>query len=83
MFDLNGNVVSIGTTQLVVKNKVTTSAKKVVLVVGDSLTVEGFHPHEFKRRVTQTDGTPAGDGLSEIKFIGTCEFQNTHYEGYG
>lgn len=59
------------------------STVKNVLCVGDSLTVNGEWSKELYRRLTQTGGTPEGDGLSNINFIGTKVSNGVHYEGYG
>ena len=70
---------------LVVKNKASSpTSNKNVLCVGDSLTVNGIWPSELCRRLTGTSGNPIADGLSNIKFIGTCNGTNeAKYEGYG
>lgn len=59
------------------------SAVKNVLCVGNSLTVNGEWVKEVHRRLTQTGGTPEGDGLNNINFIGTKVSNGVHYEGYG
>lgn len=59
------------------------SAVKNILCVGNSLTVDGEWVKEVHRRLTQTDGTPEGDGLNNINFIGTKVSNGVHYEGYG
>lgn len=73
-------------TILSVKSKASSpTTEKVVLYVGDSLTNGGYVPDEFHRRLTATNGTPSGDGLSNISFIGTCLSTTSRvpYEGYG
>lgn len=72
--------------ELDVKSKASSpSTEKVVLYVGDSLTINGYVPHEFCRRLTANDGNPAGDGLRNIAFIGNSAsvFSNTPYVGTG
>lgn len=59
------------------------SLRKNVLCVGDSLTSAGTWCREALRRLTETDGTPAGLGLSNIRFIGTKKNGECGYEGYG
>ena len=59
------------------------SSEKVILCIGDSLTVDGYWPHEFNRRLTGDGGTPKGWNLSNLKFIGTKTNNGTNYEGYG
>lgn len=54
-----------------------------ILCIGDSLTSSGIWCHEADRRLTGLDGAPAGNGLSNIKFIGTKTSYETGYEGYG
>lgn len=54
-----------------------------ILCVGDSLTQGGVWVQEFHRRLTGAGGTPAGDELTNINFIGTRSINGVHYEGYG
>ena len=54
-----------------------------VLCVGDSLTGSGTWCKEALRRLTETGGSPAGLGLSNIRFIGTKKNGECGYEGYG
>lgn len=57
--------------------------QKNILCVGDSLTQGGSWVHEFHRRLTGSGGTPAGDELTNINFIGTRSYNGVNYEGYG
>lgn len=57
--------------------------RKNILCVGDSLTSSGNWCKEALRRLTETGGTPAGLGLSNIRFIGTKKNGECGYEGYG
>ena len=69
---------------LVVKNKASSPLTgKNVLYVSDSLANGGHAPGEFKRRLVGSGGTPSGDALSNITFIGTCDNGYVNYEGYG
>lgn len=61
----------------------TPSLRKNILCVGDSLTGSGTWCKEALRRLTETGGTPAGLGLSNIRFIGTKKNGECGYEGYG
>lgn len=81
----NGHVLlASGTTVLKVAGKAATpDNEKVVLYVGDSLSINGQAPGEFKRRLTATDGVPCGDGLKNIRFIGNCEANGVNFEGFG
>ena len=55
----------------------------VILCMGDSLTSGGYWPSELYRRLTATDGTPTGYGLTNLKFIGTKVKDGANYEGTG
>ena len=57
--------------------------ERVILCVGDSLTEPGVWVEEFKRRLTESGGTPAGDGLKNLRFIGNIERNGARFEGYG
>lgn len=59
------------------------SLRKSVLCVGDSLTGSGTWCKEALRRLTETEGTPVGLGLPNIRFIGTKRNGECGYEGYG
>lgn len=85
IIDDNEKLLDSKTVNLVVKNKASSpTTKKNILCVGDSLTVDGVWPSELCRRLTGTSGNPIADGLSNIKFIGTCNGTNeAKYEGYG
>ena len=84
LYGINHNLLATKTIQLVVKNKATSPAAPVnVLCVGDSLTTGGTWVAEFQRRLIETGGTPAGDGLTNINFIGTRDNGTVRYEGYG
>lgn len=84
LYGINHNLLATKTIQLVVKNKATSPAAPVnVLCVGDSLTTGGSWVAEFQRRLIATGGTPAGDGLTNINFIGTRDNGTVRYEGYG
>ena len=84
VYDLNHDLVASGSTNLIVAARAASPEKEtVVLYVGDSLAINGYAPGEFKRRLTDTSGTPNGDGMSNIKFIGTCEANGAKFEGYG
>jgi hypothetical protein len=85
LYDQEHNLLDEKAVTLSVKAKVTESpsTETVVLYVGDSLASGGGVPGEFKRRLTATDGSPVGDGLSNISFIGTCNGSGADYEGYG
>jgi lysophospholipase L1-like esterase len=84
LYGINHNLISTKTVQLVVKNKATSPAAPVnVLCIGDSLTTGGVWPAEVYRRLTAAGGTPAGDGLTNINFIGTRKVGEVGFEGYG
>ena len=54
-----------------------------ILCVGDSLTANGIWPQEAHRRLTATDGTPCGLGLSGFRLVGSEKLGEVGYEGYG
>ena len=85
VLDDNDLVLDSSSVQLIVKPKATSpSTEKVVLCVGDSLTTGGIWPSEMYRRLTGTSGNPAGDGIANLKTIGTLTGSNgAKYEGYG
>ena len=84
MYDTRHELVDTKTVNLIVKAKATSPvSEKNILYVGDSLTSGGYAPGEFKRRLVASDGTPAGDGLTNIKFIGSKNNGYVNYEGQG
>lgn len=85
IIDDDEKLLAYKTINLVVKNKASSpTTNKNVLCVGDSLTVNGVWASELCRRLTGTSGNPVADGLSNVKFIGTCNGTNgTKFEGYG
>lgn len=87
VLDNNGNLLGEDTTTLVVKQAVSPKQDINVLCIGDSLTANGIWPAEAYRRLTASDGSPTGSGLSGIHFVGTktTTVGNTTigYEGTG
>lgn len=86
LYDYNRKLVGSGSVNLVVSAKKThgeSDGKINILCIGDSLTENGVWPAEFRRRLVATDGTPVGDGMSNIEFIGTRVSGAVRYEGYG
>lgn len=84
LYGINHNVLDKKNILLKVMNKAASPvSSKNVLCVGDSLTTGGDWVKEFNRRLTATDGTPVGDGLNNINFVGSREIGGVHYEGYG
>ena len=84
LYGINHNVLDSKTVSLRVHGKANSpSSAKNILCVGDSLTTGGVWPKELYRRLTASDGTPQGDGLNNINFIGTRVLSGVHYEGYG
>lgn len=77
-------LVDTGTVNLVIKAKAQDPATvKNVLCVGDSLLVNGVWAVESNRRITKTGGKPAGDNLTNIKYIGTMQKDGVGYEANG
>jgi hypothetical protein len=84
MYDNGHNLLDSANVTLKAISKSSSPAQqKNILCVGDSLTVGGTWVKEFKRRLTGTGGTPSGDNLSNINFIGTRQVDGVHFEGYG
>ena len=84
LYGINHNVLDTKTISLNVSAKATSpGSQKNILCVGDSLTQGGAWVEELHRRLTGSGGSPAGDGLTNINFIGTVERNGVKYEGYG
>lgn len=84
VYDGSKNLLGRGETILDVAEPASPSRPVNILCVGDSLTAGGQWAGEAYRRLTSTDGEPRGDGLSGIRFIGTCHKNSeVGYEGYG
>lgn len=80
----HSTLIGTDTISLNVVAKMTSPASNaVILYVGDSLAVNGQVPHEFKRRLTGNGGTPSGDGLNNITFIGSKSYDGANFEGIG
>lgn len=84
--DNNNNVLGTKATLMtVVKKPTSPSANKNILCLGDSLTAGGIWPAEANRRLKASDGTPTGNGISNITFVGrlskTLGGQTAKYEG--
>lgn len=54
-----------------------------ILCVGDSLTTGGQWPKEAHRRLKEKGGEPTGLGFENVSFVGSCQKDETGYEGYG
>ena len=84
LYGINHNLLDTKTVTLKIHSKASSpSTAKNVLCVGDSLTTSGVWVEELHRRLTGSGGTPAGDGLLNINFVGTREKNGVNYEGYG
>lgn len=87
VLDYNYSVLTTKSVSLKVVNPTgEPSSNKNILVVGDSLTGGGTWPAELYRRLTQTGGSPAGLGYSNITFIGDQSlpgYATQAYTGYG
>lgn len=82
--DCHDNIVASASSVIeVYPSHVSPCKNKNILCVGDSLTSGGIWCDELNRRLTETDGTPKGDGLENITFIGTKKRGKTGFEGYG
>lgn len=87
VYDNNHHLLGEDKTTLIVKEAIEPSQNINVLCVGDSLTANGYWPAEMYRRLTQTGGTPEGNGLANISFVGrktkTVGGTSANYEGTG
>lgn len=87
VLDNNGNLLGEDTTTLIVRQAVSPKQDINVLCIGDSLTANGIWPAEAYRRLTASDGSPAGSGLKNIHFVGTrtatVSSTTIGYEGTG
>ena len=54
-----------------------------VLCLGDSLTQGGVWVKEVNRRISATDGEPEGNGIENVKFIGSMKKDGVGFEGHG
>ena len=69
--DNDGEIIGTSTTTLkVVAQPSSPQTSKKILCFGASNTLHGQWPVEAARRLTESDGTPAGLGLSNIEFCG-------------
>ena len=82
--DNNGNIITQKSCSLVTVGKPSTPSSNInILCFGDSLTSGGEWCHEAHRRLIATDGTPMGDGISNISFCGGRQNNGTGYFGIG
>ena len=63
--------------------KTNPSTMKNILCIGDSLTNGGIWVRELDRRLRLAGGSPVGNELTNVNFIGTLKNNDTGYEGYG
>lgn len=55
-----------------------------IMCIGDSITAGGTWIREVQRRVTETEGAPAGLGFENaVNFVGTASGRGCHFEAYG
>lgn len=77
-------LIDTGTVKLIIKAQAKNpAAVKNVLCVGDSLLVNGVWAAESNRRIAKAGGKPAGDNLTNIKYIGTMQKDGIGYEANG
>nr|DAO26778.1 MAG TPA: hyaluronidase [Bacteriophage sp.] len=82
--DNNKNVLSTAKTTLKIRDAVKSPASEInIACFGDSLTYNGVWCREAHRRLTETGGTPAGKGLTNINFVGKKKNGTTGYFGEG
>ena len=84
VYDDDGNTIAQSQSQIHITRKIMSAARSInVLCLGDSLTAGGEWVTELQRRLCQSGGTPAGDGLTNINFIGSCGITPARFEAYG
>ena len=84
VYDNTGEVIERGSVEIRVVDKPKSQVEeRTILLIGDSLTGPGIWPAELGRRLLSTGGTPEGDGLMGVRFIGSKERDGIPYEGYG
>ena len=83
VFDAKKNLLGSKKTRLVVNAPRANIRPLNILCMGSSTTAGGQWANEANRRLTAKNGEPAGLGFENINFIGTCQKDNTGYEGYG
>lgn len=84
LYGINHNLLHKKSVTLVVKAKASSPAAPLnILCLGDSVTAAGVWPVEFHRRLTASNGTPAGDGMTNINFIGSVASNGVKFEGHG
>lgn len=82
--DNNRNIISTKQCLLVTKNIVASPSDTInVACFGDSLTAGGVWCKEAHRRLVESDGSPAGKGLTNIQFVGSRKNGTTGYFGVG
>lgn len=85
VYDDQQRLLDTKSVNLVVRKKATSpTVQKNVLCLGDSLMSGGTWVNELHRRLTASGGMPAGDNLSNVKFVGTkTTKEGVGYEGAG
>lgn len=82
--DDNRNIIQTKECQLVTVNVGNSPLSELkVMCFGDSLTSAGTWCKEADRRLTESGGTPEGNQLTNIDFVGSKKAGNTGYFGVG
>lgn len=81
--DDNGNILAEKSTTLVTSAVPTSSNTIHVACIGDSLTASGTWCGEAYRRLAESGGTPEGNNLRNIKFIGSMGSGEVGFFGVG
>lgn len=81
--DDNGNILAEKSTTLVTSAVPTSSDTIHVACIGDSLTTPGTWCREAYRRLAESGGTPEGNNLRNIKFIGSMGSRDVGFFGVG
>jgi hypothetical protein len=86
IYDDNQNILGSGSSKIkVVNTPVSPASEKHILCIGASTTGGGQWVCEAQRRLLASDGTPQGNGLSNLVFVGkqskTLYGQTAHLQG--
>ncbi len=83
VYDAEKTLLGSATTTLNVVSAKAPMKKVNVLCLGDSLTQGGTWVQEVNRRICKVDGTPEGNGFSNVNFIGSMKKGDVGFEGHG
>lgn len=84
ILDNNRNIIAASACKLITVAVTKSPTEELkVMCFGDSLTTAGTWCREVDRRLTESEGSPAGNGLNNISFVGSKANDTTGYFGIG